>query len=66
MNIWEITIIGTPVACIILLGAKLSLGHQIIPFGLLVMSLWYALIVAGMVRLPFAIHEIYLLKKETQ
>jgi hypothetical protein len=66
MNVWEMTIIGVPVACVILIGTKLSMGQSIIPFGLMVMSLWYSLIVAGMVRLPFALHEIYLLKKETQ
>jgi hypothetical protein len=64
MNIWQLTIIGAPVACILLLVAKLSMGHPIIPFGLLVMSLWYALIIAGMLRLPFALHEIYLLKNQ--
>jgi hypothetical protein len=66
MNIWNLTIIGIPIFFISLLALQISRGQTIVPFGLMMSTLWCSLVMAGIVRLPFAMHEIYLLKTQKE
>lgn len=62
MEFWPEGVFGILPFFALWTGVKLYLGHPLVPFGLILMSLWCSLITIGIINTGLVINEI---RKET-